>query len=133
VEKTPPHKLLFIFFEPVDDPENLVIPEPKASDLELVSAVRTYLEGEAQGDQFSGVVLIAKDFRVLFHEAFGYADREKKIPNRKDTRFNLGSINKSFTRVAILQLEKHRSQSGGSFFWKNVFRGVCYRNKKTVR
>ena len=106
VEKTPPYKLLFIFFEPVDDPENLVIPEPKANDQGLVSAVRTYLEGETRADQFSGVVLIAKDSRVLFHEAFGNADREKKLPNRKDTRFNLGSINKSFTRVAIHQLEK---------------------------
>jgi D-alanyl-D-alanine carboxypeptidase len=106
VEKTPPYKLLFIFFEPVDDPENLVIPEPKANDLELVSAVRTYLEGETRADRFSGVALVAKDSQVLFHEAFGYADRETKIPNRKDTRFNLGSINKSFTRVAILQLEK---------------------------
>jgi len=106
VEKTPPYKLLFIFFEPVDDPDNLVIPEPKASDQELVSAVRTYLEGETRADRFSGVVLVARDSRVLFHEAFGYADREKNIPNRKDTRFNLGSINKSFTRVAILQLEK---------------------------
>jgi CubicO group peptidase (beta-lactamase class C family) len=105
-EKSPPYKLLFIFFEPVDDPENLVIPEPKADDLELVSAARTYLEGETRADRFSGVVLIARDSRVLFHEAFGYADREKKIPNRKDTGFNLGSINKSFTRVAILQLEK---------------------------
>jgi D-alanyl-D-alanine carboxypeptidase len=106
VEKTPPHKLLFNFFEPVDDPENLVIPEPKANDLELIAAVRAYLEGQARADQFSGVALVARNSGVLFHGAFGNADREKKIPNRKDTRFNLGSINKSFTRVAIHQLEK---------------------------
>jgi CubicO group peptidase (beta-lactamase class C family) len=51
-------------------------------------------------------VLIAKNFQVLFQQAYGFADREKKIPNRKDTKFNLGSINKNFTRAAILQLEK---------------------------
>ncbi|RPI97118.1 MAG: class A beta-lactamase-related serine hydrolase, partial [Candidatus Aminicenantes bacterium] len=42
--------------------------------------------------------------RVLFHEAYGLADRDAKVPNRKDTKFNLGSINKNFTRVAIHQL-----------------------------
>jgi D-alanyl-D-alanine carboxypeptidase len=106
VEKEPPHKLLYIFFEPVDDPNDLVIPDPKADDQELTAAVRTFLETQTQADEFSGVVLVAKNGQVLFHEAYGFADRDKKIPNRKDTKFNLGSINKSFTRAAIYQLEK---------------------------
>jgi len=106
VEKEPPHKLLYIFFEPVDDPNNLVIPDPKADDQELAAAVRTFLETQTQADDFSGVVLVAKNGQVLFHEASGFADRDKKIPNRKDTKFNLGSINKSFSRAAIHQLEK---------------------------
>ena len=106
VEKEPPHKLLYIFFEPADDPENLVIPDPKADDQELVAAVRDFLETQARADDFSGVVLVARNGRVLFHEAYGFADRDKKIHNQKDTKFNLGSINKSFTRAAILQLEK---------------------------
>jgi CubicO group peptidase (beta-lactamase class C family) len=32
------------------------------------------------------------------------ADREKKIPNTLDTRFRIGSMNKMFTAVAVLQL-----------------------------
>jgi D-alanyl-D-alanine carboxypeptidase len=106
VEKEPPHKLLYIFFEPVDDPNNLIIPDPKADDRELITAVRNFIEAQTQADEFSGVVLVAKNGRVLFHEAYGFADRDKKISNRKDTKFNLGSINKSFTRAAIHQLEK---------------------------
>jgi D-alanyl-D-alanine carboxypeptidase len=106
VEKEPPHKLLAIMFERVEDPAELVIPDPKAGENELVAAVGAHFDAETRADDFSGVVLIAKDARVLFHEAYGYADREKKIPNRKDTRFNLGSINKIFTRAAIHQLEK---------------------------
>jgi CubicO group peptidase (beta-lactamase class C family) len=106
VEKDPPHKLMAIIFEQVEDPADLVIPDPKADESELVASVKAYLEAEARADEFSGVVLIAKDSRVLFHEAYGNADREKKVPNRKDTKFNLGSINKSFTRSAIHQLEK---------------------------
>jgi CubicO group peptidase (beta-lactamase class C family) len=106
VEKQPPHKLLYIFFDAVDDPENITVPDPKADDKELAAAAGAFLDARAKGDEFSGVVLIAKDFKVFFHEAYGYADRDKKVPNRKDTKFNLGSINKSFTRAAILKLEK---------------------------
>jgi CubicO group peptidase (beta-lactamase class C family) len=104
VEKEPPHKLLFIFFDQVDDPANIEIPDPRADDQELAAAVRTYLEDQTRADEFSGVVLVAKNSRIVFHEAYGNADREKSIPNRRDTKFNLGSINKSFTRVAIHQL-----------------------------
>jgi D-alanyl-D-alanine carboxypeptidase len=46
---------------------------------------------------------------VLLHEARGLASSEYDVPNRPDTRFNLGSINKIFTRVAIGQLaEKNK-------------------------
>lgn len=106
VEKQPPHRLLFIFFDQVDDPANIEIPDPQADDQALAAAVRTYLEDQSRADEFSGVVLIAKNSRIFFHEAYGSADPGKNIPNRRDTKFNLGSINKSFTRVAIHQLEK---------------------------
>jgi CubicO group peptidase (beta-lactamase class C family) len=90
----------------VDSADDIVVPEPKADEKELVAAVRSFLDEETKADRFSGVVLIAKDSRVILHEAYGFADRDKKIPNRKDTKFNLGSINKNFTRVAIHQLAR---------------------------
>jgi CubicO group peptidase (beta-lactamase class C family) len=111
VEKTPPHKLVTIFAELIEDPANISVPEPKANESEFIAAVRALLEGQTKADEFSGVVLIAKDSRILFHEAYGDADRDKKTPNRKDTKFNLGSINKNFTRVAIHQLAKQEKLS----------------------
>ncbi len=105
-EKDPPHRLVLIFAEPVENPENLIIPEPMATDEDLAAGVGRFLEAATKADEFSGVVLIAKNFRVLFLEAYGWADRDKKIANLKNTKFNLGSINKNFTRAAILQLEK---------------------------
>ena len=104
VEKTPPHNLLTLMIDMVEDPDEIVAPDPKAGDREFVAAVKAFLEERTRADEFSGVVLVAKDSRVLFHEAYGLADRDAKVPNRKDTKFNLGSINKSFTRVAIHQL-----------------------------
>jgi CubicO group peptidase (beta-lactamase class C family) len=106
VERTAPHKLLAITAELVEDPDAIVVPEPKANEEEFVEAVRAFLEERARTDAFSGVALVAMGDRVLFHEAYGFADREAKVPNRKDTRFNLGSINKNFTRVAVHQLAR---------------------------
>lgn len=48
--------------------------------------------------------MIAKDDKPIFAKAYGLADRDKKTANDLDTRFNLGSINKNFTRIAIGQL-----------------------------
>jgi D-alanyl-D-alanine carboxypeptidase len=106
VEAASPHGLLSIAIDLVDDPANITIPEPKADEKELVAAVRAFLEAQTKADEFSGVVLVAKDAKIIFHEAYGFADRDKKIPNRKDTKFNLGSINKNFTRAAVLQLAR---------------------------
>lgn len=55
-------------------------------------------------DLFSGVVLLAKNDKIVFNKAYGYADRENKIRNNLDTRFHLASVSKLFTIVAILKL-----------------------------
>jgi D-alanyl-D-alanine carboxypeptidase len=106
VEKEVPHKLLFIFVEMVGDPRDIILPDPKPDRIAFAGAVRAFLEDEARADRFSGAVLVARGNEVLFHEAYGYADRERKILNGKDTKFNLGSINKSFTHAAIRLLAK---------------------------
>jgi CubicO group peptidase (beta-lactamase class C family) len=55
-------------------------------------------------DGFSGVALIAHDDRIVAESAFGAADPATRRPNTRETRFNLGSINKTFTAIAIAQL-----------------------------
>ncbi len=55
-------------------------------------------------DRFSGVVVIARDGVPVVAVARGLADRERSIPIDTGTAFNLGSINKAFTQVAIAQL-----------------------------
>ncbi|MFB3902095.1 MAG: serine hydrolase, partial [Acidobacteriota bacterium] len=77
---------------------------PKATDQEWVRAVEQYLTQSARQDRFSGAVLLARGDTVLLEKAYGVADQAFKRPNRTDTRFNLGSINKIFTNIAIHQL-----------------------------
>ena len=55
-------------------------------------------------DKFSGVVLVAKGGTIVFEKAYGYADKNFEILNRMDTKFNIGSLNKVITKIAILQL-----------------------------
>lgn len=53
---------------------------------------------------FSGVVMISQKGKLLYGKAFGYADREKKVPNQASTNFNIASLGKTFTAVMIMQL-----------------------------
>ncbi|MFX0108668.1 MAG: serine hydrolase domain-containing protein [Candidatus Hodarchaeota archaeon] len=69
-----------------------------------IQELKAHLDELAAKDEFSGVVLIAKDHKEIFKEAYGYASKRYGIKNKIDTRFNLGSINKIFTRTAILRL-----------------------------
>jgi len=78
--------------------------DPKTNDAALIAAVKAAAEKGAAADEFSGVVLIARNGSPIFQAAYGLADREKKIPNTLDTRFNIGSINKTFTSLAVRQL-----------------------------
>jgi CubicO group peptidase (beta-lactamase class C family) len=53
---------------------------------------------------FSGVVLVARDGKIVFHKAYGMANREKKIPMRPDTILAIGSTPIDFTKAGILLL-----------------------------
>src|SRR5215510_11833151 len=53
---------------------------------------------------FSGVVLVARDGRVLFEKAYGLANRELAVPNKLETKFRLGSVTKQFTAMAVMIL-----------------------------
>ena len=54
--------------------------------------------------EFSGVVLMARDGRVLFEKAYGLANRELTVPNKLETKFRLGSVTKQFTAMAVMIL-----------------------------
>ncbi|HEY1773221.1 MAG TPA: serine hydrolase domain-containing protein [Gammaproteobacteria bacterium] len=74
------------------------------TDAQLTQDLDTTLDGLVAQDKFSGAVLLAKRGQVLFEHAYGYADHAFDAPNRVDTKFNLGSMGKMFTGVAMLQL-----------------------------
>jgi D-alanyl-D-alanine carboxypeptidase len=71
---------------------------------ELAAKIEAFVDQKAASDQFSGSVLVMKGQTPVFKKAYGFASKAYQVPNRVDTKFNLGSMNKMFTAVAILQL-----------------------------
>ncbi len=71
---------------------------------ELVEEVAAFVQRQADEGKFSGAVLVAKQGVPVFEAAHGFASLDYEVPNRIDTKFNLGSMNKMFTSVAIAQL-----------------------------
>jgi CubicO group peptidase (beta-lactamase class C family) len=69
-----------------------------------VSELEAYVVDHVAAGSFSGVVAVAEDGVLAMQEAAGLANRDLGTPNRFDTRFNLGSMDKMFTAVAIMQL-----------------------------
>ncbi|WP_407267845.1 serine hydrolase domain-containing protein [Radiobacillus sp. PE A8.2] len=49
---------------------------------------------------------LAKDGQVFYENGFGYRDVENKLPLSPDTVFGIGSVTKSFTSIAIMQLQE---------------------------
>lgn len=68
------------------------------------AALLGYLDNLATEDAFSGCVLVAKNGIPLFSHACSLASKSFNVPNRIDTKFNLGSMNKMFTGLAVCQL-----------------------------
>jgi CubicO group peptidase (beta-lactamase class C family) len=104
-EKSAPYKLLGIRIMRLDEPPDLDAPTTPITEAEMLKEIETFMDQISIEDEFSGVVLLAKGEKPIFREAYGLASKEYNIPNRVDMRFNLGSINKFLTRIAIEQLE----------------------------
>lgn len=66
--------------------------------------IDAHFRQEADADRFSGAVLIMQNGRILFERGYGLANREVQESITPATRFNLGSVDKFITRIAIFQL-----------------------------
>jgi len=74
------------------------------TDNELSEKVQIMLDEEEFADRFSGAVLIAHDNQPLLNTARGYAIHPEVLRNQPDTKFNIASVTKMFTAVAVMQL-----------------------------
>lgn len=79
-------------------------PAPSIKPAELATKVDAELQELSIQDEFSGVVLVAQKGAPVFQKAYGLQSKEYGVPNNLETKFNIGSIDKIFTKIAIGQL-----------------------------
>lgn len=100
--KLNPH-LKFTLFQGRVIPNQLLKNNP-VTEKELTNKLGSIFKSLTDKDIFSGAILLAKKDSILFQYVSGDAIKESNIKNTLNTRFNLGSMNKMFTAVAVMQL-----------------------------
>ena len=89
-------------FNDARTPSNVT--EPSLTEEGFIKEVSRLMQRLTAKEVFSGTVLVARNKDVLFTHAAGEASKRFHIPNNIETKFNLGSMNKMFTSVTIMQL-----------------------------
>lgn len=66
--------------------------------------IESYVEPYVRTNNFSGVILVSRGGVPVFARAYGFADRQRRIPNSLKTRFHIASMSMQFTAAAALRL-----------------------------
>lgn len=105
VDRDDPDKIFAIATIPMPMPYDLPGPEGRVSATGLAVAIDRRIRFSAERDDFSGAVRItAPDGATIYEYVTGFAEREQGVRNAIDTRFHLGSADKSFTALMIGRL-----------------------------
>jgi CubicO group peptidase (beta-lactamase class C family) len=84
--------------------ESVPSESPARAETSIAKELDSYLGSLVAENKLSGAVLVAKDGVTVASKAAGIANKGTGAPITLDTRFNLGSMNKMFTAVAVAQL-----------------------------
>lgn len=75
-----------------------------AQESSSAAPIDAYLRPYVRSANFSGVVLVERNGRPIFQQAYGFADRESHVSNTAATRFHIASMSMQFTAAAIMRL-----------------------------
>jgi CubicO group peptidase (beta-lactamase class C family) len=71
---------------------------------QLARAIDSYLEPYLERDDLSGNLLVAHGREIVYERSFGMANFELGVPNGLATRFNVASVTKPMTVIALIAL-----------------------------
>lgn len=75
---------------------------------ERVDKIDKVLTELHQNSGFNGNVLIGEKGKIIYEKSFGYANYNDKTPLSNDYLFDIASVSKTFTAVAIMKLKEKR-------------------------
>lgn len=116
-------RILFVFFisftfiscsaKEHNDKSNFLninlIPDTTAS--ESFEKISSYFRQRGKVGAFNGVVLFAEKGKIIYKQAFGFADFNSKEKLNINSKFQLASVSKTFTATAISILEQRNELS----------------------
>jgi len=107
LDKIEANRIATFGFIPLLDPsgyEELPWSEKSSRGADGSVEIEKHVKRAGEKDIFSGVVLVSAKNKTMTSMAVGFANQSFNIPNRIDTKFNIGSIDKMFTSLSIAQL-----------------------------
>jgi CubicO group peptidase (beta-lactamase class C family) len=111
VSEAPLYKInRFITAESIISPSKEMHSE-QLSDDEITTRIGNCLTKLIEDEEFSGAVMVSKNGRILVKKAFGKASKTYEVPNQIDTKFNIASVGKVFTGLAVAQLVEQEKLS----------------------
>lgn len=102
IDPADPMKLVEGGFSQADRPPEFAI--ARVPHAELNRMMDAKLAKDVAGNRFAGTIMVERHGRIIYQAAAGLADRAAKTPVTMDTLFRIGSANKMFTAVSVLQL-----------------------------
>ncbi|MGO9017212.1 MAG: serine hydrolase domain-containing protein [Syntrophobacteraceae bacterium] len=80
-------------------------PEEVGLSKERLQRISAWIQSDVDKKVVPGaVVMVLRKGKIAYFEAFGYQDREKNIPMKRDSIFRIASMTKPFTSLAIMML-----------------------------
>ncbi len=95
-------------------------PVMTANDSAMAKELDAFIKNLVIEDKFSGAVLVAKDDKPFFQKAYGLASKEFNVPNQSNTKFNVASMGKMFTGIAVAQLAEQKKLSFDDFIGRHL-------------
>lgn len=95
-------------------------PVTQINESAIAKELDTFIQELIAQDKFSGAVLMAKDDRPIFQKAYGLASKEFNVPNQTNTKFNVASMGKMFTGIAVAQLAEQGKLSFDDLIAKHL-------------
>lgn len=70
----------------------------------VVNQIDSLMNWSHNNGMFNGNILVSKNNKIIYNSSFGFADAHRTTKLTSDYKFNIGSITKEFSAVALMQL-----------------------------